>query len=111
MSFANDPKTPDATLSDAYGKLGQVYHAYSLTAAAWDSYVNANLLAPADFRWVYLLAKLDHSHGFARVIINLDRSCGQFSAAPVEDVVMNSRKSGNSHPSWNIFVAFDFLSF
>jgi tetratricopeptide (TPR) repeat protein len=61
--IANDPKTSNATLSDAYGKLGQVYHVYSLTAAAWESYFNANFLAPADFRWVYLLAKLDQQQG------------------------------------------------
>ena len=58
-----DPKTSDATLSDAYGNLGQVYHAYSLTAPAWFSYFNANRLSPNDFRWVYLLAKLDQQEG------------------------------------------------
>src|SRR5690348_13250675 len=35
-----------AALSEAYGKLGQIYHAYSLTSAARDCYLNANLLAP-----------------------------------------------------------------
>ena len=61
--IAKDPKVSDATLSDAYGKLAQVYQAYSLTAAAWESYLNANQLAPADFRWIYLLAKLDQQQG------------------------------------------------
>src|SRR5690348_3906579 len=50
-------------LSEAYGKLGQIYHAYSLTSAARDCYVNANLLAPKDFRWIYLLAKVDQQEG------------------------------------------------
>ena len=67
--IAKDPKVSDAMLSDAYGKLGQVYQAYSLTAAAGDSYFNANHLAPADFRWIYLLAKLDQQQGrFAEAI-------------------------------------------
>jgi tetratricopeptide (TPR) repeat protein len=63
LCIAKDPKVSDATLSDAYGKLAQVYQAYSLTAAAWESYLNANQLAPADFRWIYLLAKLDQQQG------------------------------------------------
>ena len=61
--IVKDPKTSDASLSDAYGNLGRVYHAYSLTAPAWFSYFNANRLSPADFRWVYLLAKLDQQEG------------------------------------------------
>ncbi len=61
--IVKDPKTSDATLSDAYGNLGRVYHAYSLTAPAWFSYFNANRLSPTDFRWVYLLAKLDQQEG------------------------------------------------
>ncbi len=58
-----DPNATDASLSEAYGKLGQVYHAYSLTAAARDCYLNASQLAPKDFRWPYLLAKLDQQEG------------------------------------------------
>ena len=58
-----DPRSTDAILSDAYGALGETYHAYSLNAPARESYVNANRLAPKDFRWVYLLAKLDQQEG------------------------------------------------
>src|SRR5688500_18571067 len=36
-----DPKISSTELSEAYGKLGQAYHAYSLTAPAHDCYVNA----------------------------------------------------------------------
>lgn len=50
-------------LSDAYGKLGQIYHAYSLASSARDCYLNANVLAPDDFRWIYLLADLDRQQG------------------------------------------------
>ena len=62
-AIVKDPKTSDAALSDAYGKLGQLYHAYSLSSPARDSYFNANRLSPTDFRWVYLLAKLDQQDG------------------------------------------------
>jgi len=56
-------KSPATTLSEEYGKLGQIYHAYSLLAAARDCYLNASTLAPKDFRSIYLLAKLDQQEG------------------------------------------------
>src|SRR5688572_17021597 len=58
-----DPSATDAKLSAAYGAMGEIYHAYSLTAPARECYVNANRLAPLDFRWIYLLAKLDQLEG------------------------------------------------
>jgi tetratricopeptide (TPR) repeat protein len=60
---AKDPSVSATTLSEAYGKLGQIYHAYSLIAPAHGCYLNASLLAPKDFRWTYLVAKLDHHEG------------------------------------------------
>ncbi len=62
-SLAKSPATTKAVLSEEYGKLGQLYHAYSLISAARDSYLKANQLAPNDFRWIYLLGKLDHQEG------------------------------------------------
>ena len=62
-ALAAAAKSPATTLSEEYGKLGQIYHAYALFAAARDCYLNANLLAPKDFRWIYLLAKLDQQEG------------------------------------------------
>src|SRR5689334_6780471 len=56
-TLAAASKSP--TLNEEYGKLGQLYHAYSLFSAARDCYLNANLLSPEDLRWIYLLAKLD----------------------------------------------------
>ncbi|MGH9933056.1 MAG: tetratricopeptide repeat protein [Pyrinomonadaceae bacterium] len=56
---ARDPTTTAAMLSEAYGVMGQVYQAYSLFAPARECYLNAGTLAPKDFRWVYLLARLD----------------------------------------------------
>lgn len=60
---AKNPATTDAALSDAYSHMGQVYHAYSLLAPARACYLNASRLAPRDFRWVYLLGKLDQQLG------------------------------------------------
>lgn len=60
---AKDPATSANILSEAYGKLGQIYHAYSLISPARACYLNASLLAPKDFRWTYLSAKLDHQEG------------------------------------------------
>lgn len=58
-----NPSTTQTALSEEYGKLGELYHAYSLISAARDCYLNANRLAPKDFRWIYLLGKLDHQDG------------------------------------------------
>ncbi|HET8782728.1 MAG TPA: tetratricopeptide repeat protein [Pyrinomonadaceae bacterium] len=58
-----NPAASLATLSEAYGKLGQIYHAYALTAAARVCYLKAIQIEPKQFRWIYLLAKLDHQEG------------------------------------------------
>ena len=62
-ALAAAAKGPPIALSEEYGRLGQLYHAYSLISAARDAYLNANRLAPKDFRWIYLLGKLDHQEG------------------------------------------------
>ena len=69
-----DPRSTDAKLSEAYGALGEIYHAYSFNAPARECYVNANRLAPKDFRWVYLLAKLDQQEGHVDEAINRYRT-------------------------------------
>jgi tetratricopeptide (TPR) repeat protein len=58
-----NPVTSEATLSEAYGTMGEIYQAYSLVGPAHECYLNASLLAPKDFRWVYLLGKLDQQEG------------------------------------------------
>ena len=60
---ARDPGTPDAALSEAYGTVGEIYQAYSLTSPARECYLNARRLTPKDFRWVYLLGKIDQQEG------------------------------------------------
>src|SRR5678816_264183 len=63
ITTPKDKNSNDNELSIAYGMLGEIYHAYSLNAPAAECYLNASRLAPKDFRWVYLLAKLDHQDG------------------------------------------------
>lgn len=54
-----NPKTTEAALSDGYGMMGEIYQAYSLNSPARECYLNASRLTPNEFRWVYLLGKLD----------------------------------------------------
>jgi tetratricopeptide (TPR) repeat protein len=69
MAVVKNTTTTDAALSEAYGTMGEIYHAYSLFAPAHECYLNASRLAPQDFRWIYLLAKLDQLDGrFAEAI-------------------------------------------
>jgi tetratricopeptide (TPR) repeat protein len=63
IAIAKNPASSEKELGDAFGKLGQIYHAYSLNSPARECYLNAVRLAPKDFRWIYLLAKLDHTEG------------------------------------------------
>jgi len=58
-----DPAISETALSEAYGNLGEIYHAYSLISPARDCYLNASRLTPRNFRWIYLLGKLDHQEG------------------------------------------------
>ncbi|MCP4658642.1 MAG: tetratricopeptide repeat protein [bacterium] len=53
-----DPEVADAHLSRAFGALGMVFHAYDYLDEAGACYVDANLLAPDDVAWIYLLAQV-----------------------------------------------------
>ncbi|HVG10082.1 MAG TPA: tetratricopeptide repeat protein [Thermoanaerobaculia bacterium] len=55
--------TVPAELAEAYGELGRLYHAYSLSEAAAAAYANAALLAPKDFRWHYYSGYLQQAMG------------------------------------------------
>src|SRR5437773_3914885 len=59
----NNASLSDSARATEYGEAGRIYHAYSLTAPARECYLNANVLAPKDFRWLYLLAKIDQQEG------------------------------------------------
>lgn len=63
VATVKDPESTDAKLTAAYGDLGAIYHAYSLNGPARECYFNANRLSPHDFRWIYLLGKLDQIDG------------------------------------------------
>src|SRR6185503_18272273 len=63
LAKLQDPKSTDAEITAAYGDLGAIYQAYSLNVPARECYLNANKLAPNDFRWIYLLGKLDQLEG------------------------------------------------
>jgi tetratricopeptide (TPR) repeat protein len=58
-----DSATTDLKLSEAYGLMGRVYQAYSLTSPAKECYLNASHLAPNDFRWTYFLANICQQEG------------------------------------------------
>ncbi|MDX1503483.1 MAG: tetratricopeptide repeat protein, partial [Thermoanaerobaculia bacterium] len=58
-----DEGQPAAERAQAVGELGQLYHAYDLRAAAADCYELAAELAPADFRWPYLLGYVRQAEG------------------------------------------------
>ena len=62
-TLAGNLETTEAELGEAYGQLGQLYHAYSLSDAAEVCYLNANRISPQEFRWIYLLGYLYHKTG------------------------------------------------
>jgi tetratricopeptide (TPR) repeat protein len=70
IAAVKDPATPADKLGELYGVTGQIYQAYSLNSHAKECYLNASRLAPKDFRWVYLLGKLQEREGDAQEAIN-----------------------------------------
>lgn len=63
LGLVSEPRVTDEKLGEAYGSLGQAYHAYSLFPQAEECYRNAHQLVPNDFRWGYLLANTLHADG------------------------------------------------
>jgi tetratricopeptide (TPR) repeat protein len=51
-------ETTDDQLAEAFGEMGRLYHAHYLSEPAFACYLSAKMLAPQDFRWVYLLGVL-----------------------------------------------------
>lgn len=62
-------------LGEAYGELGQLFHAYGLGEAAQPAYENASALLPEDHRWPYYLGHLHQDRG------ELDAAEAQFRQA------------------------------
>ena len=67
---AKTSPTTTGKLSDSYGAMGQIYHAYSFFAAAEECYTNASRLMPEDFRWLYLLGKISEAQAKTRQSID-----------------------------------------
>jgi tetratricopeptide (TPR) repeat protein len=64
-----------AKLTDAYGSLGRVFHAYEFFDSAEASYLNATRMAPADVTWLHLLGYLYQQTG------RLDDAAARFEQA------------------------------
>src|SRR4029079_5648074 len=69
IASMKEANASDAKLSNAYGTLGEVYHAYSLLSPAEECYMNATRLASTECRWNYLLAKVQQAQGHAEPAI------------------------------------------
>ncbi len=50
------PATAAADLGEAFGEMGKLYFVYDLTGLAETSFLNAQTLRPADFRWPHYLS-------------------------------------------------------
>jgi len=74
-ALLKDPSATQSSLAEAYGNMGQIYHAYSLTLPAQECYANAGVLAPKDFRWRYLLGRVAQRED------RIDEAIRQFGAA------------------------------
>jgi tetratricopeptide (TPR) repeat protein len=72
---AGKPRESAADLADAYGKLGQILMAADHRDAAEPCLLDAQALAPADFRWPYYLAHLYRQNG------DLPKAIASFEAA------------------------------
>ena len=79
-----DPKE----LAEAYGRLGALYAAYSLSAAAESAFRNARQLDPNDFRWLYYSAHLALEFGEANAALGL---LAQAAALAASFMVLASR--------------------
>ena len=69
-------RVPDAEkLGQAYGRLGEVFHAYQDLESARTCYANSRSLQPELFRWTYLLAHVERTLGhYAGATIAFERA-------------------------------------
>lgn len=76
LSLQADPKVTKLELGEAYGRLGQIYHAHRLDNSTEICYRNAEKLLIKDVRWPYLLGYLyqqrvqfsDAAHSYQRTL-------------------------------------------
>jgi tetratricopeptide (TPR) repeat protein len=65
VTWLQGARISDGRLSEVYGLLGCVYQAYALMPSAEAAYLNAQHLAPKDYRWAYLLGSVCQTSGRA----------------------------------------------
>jgi tetratricopeptide (TPR) repeat protein len=63
QEILEDSESGPDSISEAYGQLGRLYHAYDFTEPAEACYLNAIRYAPRDPRWPYYLAYLYQGRG------------------------------------------------
>lgn len=74
-AMAKAGKASPKELSQAYGEMGKLYHVQDFLGAAEACYLNAESLAPADFRWSYYLGHIYKNKG------DLEKSIGAYQRA------------------------------
>ncbi len=62
-TFLADSDPAPMLLAESFGRTGQLYQAYALTAAAQPCFENASRLVPEDFRWQYYLGAIHQDAG------------------------------------------------
>jgi len=69
---------------EAWGRLGMVFHAHYLETEAAPCYTEARELAPRDFRWPYLLARILRTRDPDRALVEIEEAARRSSEyAPI----------------------------
>jgi tetratricopeptide (TPR) repeat protein len=103
----------DAALSEMYGTTGEFYQAYSLNLTARECYLNAIRLSTQDFRWIYLLGKLDQQEDLPDDAIQrflLARKLRpDYAAAPVNlgNIYLQQNRLADANENFNAALALD----
>ena len=65
-------------LAEAFGHLGQLFHAYRLFDSAEQCYAESHQLAPGDYRWAYYLGLVRHAKGdLAQAVQDYEQALAQ----------------------------------
>jgi len=76
----------------AFGELGQLYHAYELNEAAEACYYNAVVLAPSSFEWKYSLGYLRQTVGKFSEALEIYRQMNPDQLAPQQAYLVYIRR-------------------